>query len=99
MHVRIDSDVLISRRSEPGDDIIERNNRFDVYLKPQHADDAAIKRLSHFPGLPPVSILMPAHSICDDTGRDLPAKRTGRIAQFNPAAAHHSIRSGFIQPS
>ena len=61
MHVRIDSDVLISRRSEPGDDIIERNNRFDVYLKPQHADDAAIKRLSHFPGLPPVSILMPAH--------------------------------------
>jgi hypothetical protein len=61
MHVRIDSDMLISRRAEPGSDIVERNNRFYVYLKPQNADDAAIKRRSHFAGTPPVFIPMPPH--------------------------------------
>ena len=35
MHIRIQSDMLISRSSEPKDDIVERNNRFYVYLKPQ----------------------------------------------------------------
>jgi hypothetical protein len=61
MHIRIDSDMLISRRSEPARDIVERNNRFYVYLKPQHADDAAIQRQSHFSGTPPVFIPMPPH--------------------------------------
>jgi hypothetical protein len=61
MHVRIDSDMLISRRTGPGSDIIGRNNRFYVYLKPQNADDAAIKRRSNFPGVPPPFILMPPH--------------------------------------
>ena len=61
MHVRIESDMLISRRAEPGDDIVERNNRFYVYLKPQGADDAAIRRRSNFPGTPPVFIPMPPH--------------------------------------
>jgi hypothetical protein len=61
MHVRIDSDMLISRRSDPGSDIVERNNRFYVYLKPQDADDAMIKQRSHFTGTPPVFIPMPPH--------------------------------------
>ena len=61
MHVRIDNDMLISRVSEPGNDIVERNNRFYVYLKPQGADDEAIKRRSNFPGKPPVFIPMPPH--------------------------------------
>jgi hypothetical protein len=61
MHVRIDNDMLISRSSEPGNDIVERNNRFYVYLKPQGADDEAIKRRSKFRGAPPVFIPMPPH--------------------------------------
>jgi hypothetical protein len=62
MHVRIESNMLINRSSEPGDDgIIEHNNRFYVYLKPQAADDAAIRRRSNFPGVPPVFIPMPPH--------------------------------------
>jgi hypothetical protein len=61
MHMRIESDMLISRSSEPKDDIIERNNRFYVYLKPQGADDDAIKHRSNFPGTPPIFIPMPPH--------------------------------------
>ena len=61
MHIRIQSDMLISRSSEPKDDIVERNNRFYVYLKPQNSDDAQIKRRSNFPGVPPVFIPMPPH--------------------------------------
>ncbi|MCI0736378.1 MAG: hypothetical protein L0Y50_08935 [Beijerinckiaceae bacterium] len=61
MHMRIQSDMLISRSSDPKDDIIERNNRFYVYLKPQGSDDAVIKRRSRFPGAPPVFIPMPPH--------------------------------------
>jgi macrolide transport system ATP-binding/permease protein/lipoprotein-releasing system ATP-binding protein len=28
MHIRIDRDMLVSRSSEPGNDIVERDNRF-----------------------------------------------------------------------
>lgn len=61
MHMRIESDMLISRSSEPKDDIVERNNRFYVYLKPQGSDDDAIKRRSNFRGAPPIFIPMPPH--------------------------------------
>jgi len=61
MHVLIQSDMLISRSSDPTDDIVERDNRFYVYLKPQGADDASIKRRSNFPGVPPIFIPMPPH--------------------------------------
>lgn len=61
MHVLIQSDMLISQSSEPRDDIVERNNRFYVYLKPQGADDAWIKSRSNFPGAPPIFIPMPPH--------------------------------------
>ncbi|MGH6841877.1 MAG: hypothetical protein ACREDV_07260, partial [Methylocella sp.] len=61
MHMRIQCDMLISRSSEPKDDIVERSNRFYVYLKPQGSDDAAIKRRSNFPGTPPIFIPRPPH--------------------------------------
>jgi hypothetical protein len=61
MHVRIQSDMLISRSSEPKDDIVERDNRFYVYLKPQGSDYVAIRRRSKFPGDLPVFIPMPPH--------------------------------------
>jgi hypothetical protein len=61
MHVRVENDMLISRRSEPKDDIVERSNRFYVYLKPQGMDDAAIRRRSNFSGDPPIFIPMPPH--------------------------------------
>lgn len=61
MHVRVNSPMLISRSAEPKDDIVQRNNAFYLYLKPQGADDAAIKRKSNFPGVPPIFIPMPPH--------------------------------------
>jgi hypothetical protein len=61
MHVRIETDMFVSRSSEPKDDIVGRNNRFYVYLKPHGADDAAIARRFNFPGDPPVFIPMPPH--------------------------------------
>jgi hypothetical protein len=61
MHVLIQSEMLISQSSTPADDIVERKNRFYVYLKPQGADDEDIKRRSNFPGKPPVYIRMPPH--------------------------------------
>jgi hypothetical protein len=61
MHMRIQSDMLISQNSEPEDDIVARNNRFYVYLKPQGSDDSAIKRRGNFPGAPPIFIPMPPH--------------------------------------
>ncbi|MCI0466632.1 MAG: hypothetical protein L0Y57_06450 [Beijerinckiaceae bacterium] len=61
MHMRIESDMLISSRAEPKDDIVARNNRFYVYLKPQGSDDAAIKRRGNFPGTLPIFIPMPPH--------------------------------------
>ena len=61
MHVLLQSDMMISQRSEPTDDLVERSNRFYVYLKPHGADDASIRRRSNFPGTPPVFIPMPPH--------------------------------------
>jgi hypothetical protein len=61
MHVRIQSDMLISRRAEPGDDVAERRTPFYVYLKPHGANDADIKARSRMSGTPPVYIPMPPH--------------------------------------
>jgi hypothetical protein len=61
MHLRIQSDMLISQSSEPKDDLVERVNRFNVYLKPRDADDAEIKRRLDFAGRPPIYIPMPPH--------------------------------------
>jgi hypothetical protein len=61
MHVRFDNDMLISQRSDPDDDIIERDDPFYVYLKPYGADDEAIKKALKYTGAPPVFIPMRAH--------------------------------------
>ena len=61
MHVRIESSMLISRSSEPKEDLVDRTHRFYIYLKPPNADDAAIKKRLNFPGAPPLYIPMPPH--------------------------------------
>ena len=61
MHVRIQSDMLISRSAQPGNDIAERRTPFYVYLKPHGANDADIKARSKMSGTPPVFIPMPPH--------------------------------------
>jgi hypothetical protein len=61
MHVRIQSDMLISRSAQPGNDIAERRTPFYVYLKPFGANDADIKARSKMSGAPPVFIPMPPH--------------------------------------
>jgi len=61
MHVRIQSDMLVSQSAQPGKDIVERRTPFYVYLKPQGANDEAIKARSRMSGPPPVFIPMPPH--------------------------------------
>lgn len=61
MHIQLQFDQLISLSSEPGDDIVERNNRFFFYLKPRGADDADIGQRAGFKGTPPPYIPMPPH--------------------------------------
>jgi hypothetical protein len=61
MHIRFDNDMLISQRSDPEYDIVERDDPYYVYLKPYGADDAAIRKAMKFTGAPPVYIPMPAH--------------------------------------
>lgn len=61
MHIRIEADMLISTRAEPEDDIIERDNRYYVYLKPHGADDADIQRRMGNDQPPPVYMPMPPH--------------------------------------
>lgn len=61
MHVRIQSDMLISLSAQPGNDIVERRTPFYVYLKPHGASDADIRARSKMSGTPPVFIPMPPH--------------------------------------
>jgi hypothetical protein len=61
MHIRFESTSLVSGRSEPEDDIIDRRDRYYVYLKPHGADDAALRQRMKYPGDPPVYIPMPPH--------------------------------------
>jgi putative ABC transport system ATP-binding protein/macrolide transport system ATP-binding/permease protein/lipoprotein-releasing system ATP-binding protein len=61
MHVRLSNDMLVSPRSEPKDDIVERDDNYYVYLKPHEASDSAILSRVKFPGPPPVWIPMPPH--------------------------------------
>jgi hypothetical protein len=61
MHIRFESNRLISQRSEPDDDIVERNDRTYVYLKPYGADDEAIRRAMKYRSDPPLYIPMPPH--------------------------------------
>ena len=61
MHIRFESSSLISQRSDPEDDIIERTDRYYVYLKPHGADDEAIRKRMNYKGDPPVYMPMPPH--------------------------------------
>jgi hypothetical protein len=61
MHVRFESISLISQRSDPDDDIIERTDRYYVYLKPYGADNDAIRRRMKYQGEPPLYMPMPPH--------------------------------------
>jgi putative ABC transport system ATP-binding protein/macrolide transport system ATP-binding/permease protein/lipoprotein-releasing system ATP-binding protein len=61
MHLRFSYATLVSERSQPGDDLIERVDNEYVHLKPQNADDQAILRKTRFPGKPPIWIPMPPH--------------------------------------
>jgi hypothetical protein len=61
MHIRFESTSLVSGRAEPEDDIIDRRDRYYVYLKPHGADDAALRQRMKYAGDPPVYIPMPPH--------------------------------------
>ena len=61
MHVRLSNDMLVSPRSQPKDDIVERDDNYYVYLKPHDTSDNAILSRVKFPGPPPVWIPMPPH--------------------------------------
>lgn len=61
MHIRFESSSLVSQRSDPEDDIIERTDRYYVYLKPHGADDGAIRKRMNYKGDPPVYMPMPPH--------------------------------------
>jgi hypothetical protein len=61
MHIRFESDSLVSERSDPDDDIIDRTDRYYVYLKPHGADDDAIRKQMKVRGNPPVYMPMPPH--------------------------------------
>jgi hypothetical protein len=61
MHIRFESTSLVSGRAEPEDDIIDRRDRYYVYLKPHGADDVALRQRMKYAGDPPVYIPMPPH--------------------------------------
>jgi hypothetical protein len=61
MHIRFESSSLVSQRSDPEDDIIDRTDRYYVYLKPHGADDEAIRKRMNYKGDPPVYMPMPPH--------------------------------------
>jgi hypothetical protein len=61
MHIRFESTSLVSGRAEPEDDIVDRRDRYYVYLKPHGADDAALRQRMKYAGDPPVYIPMPPH--------------------------------------
>ena len=50
MHVRIQDDLLVSQRAQPGDDVVERRTPFYVYLRPPGSASP-----------PPLFIPMPPH--------------------------------------
>lgn len=61
MHVRIQSDLLVSEKAQPGNDVVERRTPYYVYLKPHGANDEDIKARSKSTRTPPIYIPMPPH--------------------------------------
>lgn len=52
MHVRIQDDVLVSQKAQPGNDVVERRTPFYVYLKP-HGEDVRTRGKPLFMPMPP----------------------------------------------
>jgi hypothetical protein len=61
MHVRIQSDLLVGEKAQPGNDVVERRTPYYVYLKPHGANDEDIKARSKSTRTPPIFIPMPPH--------------------------------------
>ena len=61
IHIRFETNSLVSERSDPDDDIVDRTDRYYVYLKPHGADDDAIRKRMKSSGDPPVYLPMPPH--------------------------------------
>ena len=61
MHIRFQSESMVSERSNPDDDIVDRTDRYYVYLKPHGADDDAIREQMKIRGDPPIYMPMPPH--------------------------------------
>jgi hypothetical protein len=61
MHIRFQAESLISERADPDDDVIDRTDRYYVYLKPHGADDDAIRARTKIRGNLPVYMPMPPH--------------------------------------
>jgi hypothetical protein len=61
MHIRFESSALVSERSDPDNDLVDRTDRYYVYLKPHGADDEAIRKRMKYKGDPPVYMPMPPH--------------------------------------
>ena len=52
MHVRIQDDVLVSTKAQPGNDVVERRTPFYIYLKP-HGEDIKARGKPVFIPMPP----------------------------------------------
>jgi len=62
MHVRFTNVMLVSQRSQPKDDLVERLDNYYVYLKPHGLSDREILKKNQFPGgKVPLWIPMPPH--------------------------------------
>jgi predicted ABC-type transport system involved in lysophospholipase L1 biosynthesis ATPase subunit len=61
MHVRFMNNMLVSPDSAPQNNLIQRNDNYYIYLKPDWIDDAAITKDIRFAGAPPLWIWMPPH--------------------------------------
>lgn len=62
MHMRFSNVMLVSQRSQPKDDLVERTDNYYVYLKPHDANEKEILRKNQFPeGKAPLWIPMPPH--------------------------------------
>jgi len=61
MHIRFESELLVSLRAEPEEDIKARKDRYYVYLKRTDASDQEIKEKMNYQSDTPLFITMPPH--------------------------------------
>lgn len=61
LHVRFSNVMLVSQRSQPKDDLVDRTDNYYVYLKPHSAYQKESSRKPRSPGREPLWIPMPPH--------------------------------------